>query len=131
MTILDKFDLHGRVAVVTGGAGLLGNQFCQTLAEAGAAVVVADLAQGSARSLAEVLARAGHSAASFPVNVTDPVSCTALVEKTLKEFGRLDILVNSAASTRSSTPRRWRRALPPAASRITRLISGGLRWMST
>jgi len=97
MTILDKFDLHGRVAVVTGGAGLLGNQFCQTLAEAGAAVVVADLAQGSARSLAEVLARAGHSAASFPVNVTDPVSCTALVEKTLKEFGRLDILVNSAA----------------------------------
>ena len=41
--IQDKFDLEGRVAVVTGGAGLLGTEFCKTLAEAGAAVVVADL----------------------------------------------------------------------------------------
>ena len=43
MTIQEKFNLEGRAAVVTGGAGLLGAEFCKTLAEAGAAVVVADL----------------------------------------------------------------------------------------
>jgi len=93
MSILDKFNLTGRVAIVTGGAGLLGSEFCRTLAEAGAAVVVADLAAGSALSVAESLPRAFP----FPLDVTDPASCAALVETTLKEFGRLDILVNSAA----------------------------------
>jgi 2-deoxy-D-gluconate 3-dehydrogenase len=97
MTILDKFNLNGRVAIVTGGAGLLGSEFCRTLAEAGAAVVVADLAAGPAGSVAESLTQAGYRAIPFPLNVTDPASCTALVETTLKEFGRLDILVNSAA----------------------------------
>ena len=43
MTIQEKFDLTGRVAVVTGGVGLLGAEFCRTLAEAGAAVAVVDL----------------------------------------------------------------------------------------
>jgi 2-deoxy-D-gluconate 3-dehydrogenase len=93
MTTLDKFDLKGRVAVVTGGAGQLGKEFCRTLAEAGASVVVADLAEGPARVVAESLPRAIH----FPLDVTDPASCAALVETTMKALGRLDILVNSAA----------------------------------
>ncbi len=97
MTILDKFKLTGRVAIVTGGAGLLGSEFCRTLAEAGAAVVVADLAEGPARTVAGLLTQAGYRAIPFPLNVTDPASCAALIETTLKEFGRLDILVNSAA----------------------------------
>jgi len=45
--ILEKFDLHGRTAVVTGGAGLLGRQFSLALAQAGANILVADLAQSS------------------------------------------------------------------------------------
>ena len=57
--IQDKFDLKGRVAVVTGGAGLLGAEFCKTLAEAGAAVVVADLNQDAADKIARELTRAG------------------------------------------------------------------------
>ena len=44
--IFDKFNLTGQAAVVTGGAGLLGKQFCRTLAQAGAGVIVADLNQG-------------------------------------------------------------------------------------
>jgi len=91
--VFEKFNLKGRVAIVTGGAGLLGSEFCRTLAEAGAAVVVADLAAGPAGSVAKSLPRAFP----FPLNVSDPAACTALVERTLKEFGRLDILVNSAA----------------------------------
>jgi len=97
MTILDKFKLTGRVTIVTGGAGLLGSEFCRTLAEAGAAVVVADLAAGPARNVAGSLTQAGYRALGVGVDVTYPDSVGTMVETTLKEFGRLDILVNSAA----------------------------------
>jgi 2-deoxy-D-gluconate 3-dehydrogenase len=87
------FDLHGRVAVVTGGAGLLGNQFCQTLAQAGAQVVVADLDGRRAQEVAQDL----QAAISVEVDVTSPESVQRMVNLTLETFGRLDILVNSAA----------------------------------
>jgi NAD(P)-dependent dehydrogenase (short-subunit alcohol dehydrogenase family) len=102
--LLEKFLLPGRVALVTGGAGLLGAQFCQALVEAGARVVVADAEAAAAAALAEQLNRAeaagahDHPAAlAVPVDVTSPESVTSLVTVTLEAFGRLDILVNSAA----------------------------------
>ena len=97
MTIQDKFDLKGRVAVVTGGAGQLGVEFCRTLAEAGAAVVVADLAQEAAEKTARALNDAGYQAASFSLDVTRIESARELASVTVSKFGRLDILVNSAA----------------------------------
>ncbi len=97
MTIQDKFNLKGRAAVVTGGAGLLGTEFCRTLAEAGACVAVADVDGESARRLSASLKEAGHTVKPFPVDVTDPKSIAAMVSGVLAEFGRLDILVNSAA----------------------------------
>lgn len=97
MTIQDKFDLKGRVAVVTGGAGLLGTEFARTLAEAGAGVVVADLNTAAAQKVSTQLGKAGHQVKAFRVDVTDPGSIAALVSGVLAEFGRLDILVNSAA----------------------------------
>ncbi|MEZ0395260.1 MAG: SDR family oxidoreductase [Anaerolineales bacterium] len=114
-TIFDKFDLKGRAAVVTGGAGQLGRQFCRTLAEAGAAVVVADLAAGPAEETAQALNDSGYRAISFPLNVTDPASCAALVEATLRAFGRLDILVNSAALDPKFDPDALARGLTPGA----------------
>lgn len=114
-TIFDKFDLKGRAAVVTGGAGQLGREFCRTLAEAGAAVVVADLAAGPAEETVQALDAAGHAAISFPLNVTDPASCAGLVETTLKAFGRLDILVNSAALDPKFDPEAVARGLTPGA----------------
>jgi 2-deoxy-D-gluconate 3-dehydrogenase len=95
--ILDKFDLSGRVAVVTGGAGLLGVEFCRTLAEAGAAVVVADVNQSAAFKIAQQLEENGFKAIGSGLDVICPESTQGMVEQTLKEFGRLDILVNSAA----------------------------------
>jgi 2-deoxy-D-gluconate 3-dehydrogenase len=96
-TIMDKFNLTGKVAVVTGGGGLLGKEFCRTLAEAGASVVVADLNEEAAGKMAESLTADGYRVRMAPTDITNPDSVNALVEITLKAFGRLDILVNCAA----------------------------------
>ena len=97
MTIQEKFDLKGRTAVVTGGAGLLGGEFCRTLAEAGANVSVVDLNTASAQKVAASLSKSGLQARAFTVDITDPGSIAAMVAAILGEFGRLDILVNCAA----------------------------------
>jgi NAD(P)-dependent dehydrogenase (short-subunit alcohol dehydrogenase family) len=94
------FDLNGRVAVVTGGAGLLGSEFCKTLVEAGARVAIADLEVLAAERLAAELNKDGQTgvrAQALGTDVTDPASVQAMVEAALQAFGRLDILVNSAA----------------------------------
>ena len=97
MTIQDKFDLRGRVAVVTGGAGLLGAEFCRTLAEAGAAVAVVDLNASASQAIADTLTKSGYKALAISTDITNPDSVNALVKKVVSAFGRLDILVNSAA----------------------------------
>jgi len=97
MTIQDKFDLSGQVAVVTGGAGLLGTEFCRTLAEAGAAIAVVDLNGSASQAVADTLTKSGYEVLAVPTDITNPDSVNALVEKVLSTFGRLDVLVNSAA----------------------------------
>lgn len=97
MTIQQKFDLTGQVAVVTGGVGLLGAEFCRTLAEAGAAVVVVDLNGSAAAKVAASLTDAGYRALAVQTDITQLASVQAMVEQTVSAFGRLDILVNSAA----------------------------------
>lgn len=92
--IQQAFDLSGRVALVTGGAGLLGQQFCRTLLEAGASVMVVDLNEEGAGELASKL---GAKAKAIGCNVGEKTSVLAAVYAAMKNFGRLDILVNSAA----------------------------------
>jgi NAD(P)-dependent dehydrogenase (short-subunit alcohol dehydrogenase family) len=96
-TIFQKFDLSGRVAIVTGGPGLLGREFCRTLAEAGAAVVVADINGSAAAAVASDLTHQEHQSIGVQVDITNPESVHNLVTTTLTAFKRLDILVNSAA----------------------------------
>ncbi len=96
-TILQKFDLSGKVAIVTGGPGLLGKEFCRTLGEAGARVVVADINANAVNALATQLIEAGYHCLGIATDVTQPESVHNLVDETLATFGRLDILVNSAA----------------------------------
>jgi len=97
MTIMDKFDLAGKVALVTGGAGLLGTEFCHTLAQAGADVVVVDLNGGAARNVSRDLVASGHLSLDIQTDITDSAAVKEMQAATMKEFGRLDILVNSAA----------------------------------
>lgn len=99
-TIQQLFDLSGRVAVVTGGAGLLGRRHADAIAEAGGAVVVADLdlarAQVAAGNLREKL-----NAETLPValDVSDPASVQNALDSVIGHFGQVDILINNAALT--------------------------------
>lgn len=103
-SIPDLFDLTGRVAVITGGAGLLGAEFCRTLASAGAGVVIADLNVQAASQLAADLNaafppdgdRSVRRALAVETDVSAPESTRQMVAQALEGFGRLDILVNSA-----------------------------------
>ena len=95
--IQEKFDLTGRVALVTGGAGLLGTEFCRTLAEAGAAVAVLDLNASASQGTADTLTKSGYKSLGVSADITQPDSVNQAIEKIVSSFGRLDILVNSAA----------------------------------
>lgn len=96
--IYNKFNMDGQVAVVTGGCGLLGKQFSFTLAQAGAKVVVADLNASLAASTADEINQQGGKAIGIGVDVTNPDSTVNMVNETVAAFGRLDVLVCSAAN---------------------------------
>ncbi len=113
MTIQDKFKLDGRVAFVTGGAGLLGGEFCRTLAEAGAAVAVLDLNAASSAGTADKLNQNGFKALGVSADITQPDSVNAAVEKVLSAFGRIDILVNSAALDPKFDPTAMKKGMAP------------------
>lgn len=92
------FSLDGRVAVVTGGLGLLGRRFTEALRGAGARVVIADVDGDACRRRAEELGRtAGALVFGFGVDVTQPDSLARLRDAINARTGRLDVLVNSAA----------------------------------
>jgi 2-deoxy-D-gluconate 3-dehydrogenase len=76
---------------------LLGTEFCKTLAEAGASVGVVDLNIEAAKKVVDALTKDGHRVKGFGVDITKPDSVKGLVASVLSDFGRLDVLVNSAA----------------------------------
>ncbi|RPJ25269.1 MAG: SDR family oxidoreductase [Chloroflexi bacterium] len=115
MTIQEKFDLRGRVAVVTGGVGLLGAEFCRTLAEAGAAVAVLDLNGSASQAVADSLTKGGYKALALAADITQPDAVHAAVEKVLATFGRLDVLVNSAALDPKFDPDAMNKGITPGA----------------
>ena len=92
-----SFDIQGKVAVVTGGAGVLCAAMCQALAHAGAKVAVLDLRGDSAGSLA---AEIGNGALGLACNVLDKESVEAAARQVLDAFGRVDILINGAGGNK-------------------------------
>ena len=94
----DQFDLHGKVAIVTGGAGILGRHFCAGLAESGAAIAVVDLQEDKALELAQTLAeRYKGKTIGIGCDVSSPESVQAMVAQVAAEFGKINILHNNAA----------------------------------
>ena len=92
------FNLEDKVAVVTGGAGILGSHFCSGLAESGARVVVVDLQEKKALSLArELQLQYNSEAIGLGCDVSNPQSVNTMVEQVVAEFGGINILHNNAA----------------------------------
>lgn len=96
MAVQDLFDLHGEVAIVTGGAQGLGKEMGLALAEVGASVVVADMNLEKARDVAQEIEKLGVQSLAVQVDVTQKDQVEAMVQKTIDVFGKIDILVASA-----------------------------------
>jgi 2-dehydro-3-deoxy-D-gluconate 5-dehydrogenase len=93
---MSPFDLKGRVALVTGGNGGIGLGMARGLAQAGAAVAVAGRNLKKSQAAAAELSAMGIKTTVVEVDVTDEVSCRKMVEDTVAQLGRLDILINNA-----------------------------------
>ena len=111
-TVQELFDLTGHLAIVTGGAGLLGSQMASALAEAGADVVVASRDLARCEEKAATLRDKGLKATALSVEVSDPLSIKAMMENVLERYERIDVLVNSAVqfvmnSVEEMTPEEW------------------------
>ena len=93
---MSSFDLKGRVALVTGGNGGIGLGMARGLAQAGAAIAVAGRNQEKSEAAAAELSAKGVKTAVVEVDVTDEMSCRKMVDTTMAQLGRLDILINNA-----------------------------------
>ena len=92
-----KKTLEDRIAVVTGGAQGLGAAICLRLAQEGAHVVVADLnLEGAEETATSIITQTGQKAIAAQVDVTDEGQVKEMVDRAVREFGRLDILVSNA-----------------------------------
>jgi len=95
----DMFRMDGRVAVITGGAGLLGRQHAEVLAAAGCIPVLVDLdAESATRGALEIGQRHGVEAAGYAADITHPAAVEKLSETIVGRFGHVDVLINNAAN---------------------------------
>jgi gluconate 5-dehydrogenase len=95
----ELFDLSGRVAIVTGGSIGLGRQMAQGLAEMGAHVVLCARKKERCEAAAAELRNLGVKAMALGCDVKDPASVKSVVDATVAEFGRVDVLINNAGTS--------------------------------
>jgi len=96
MGILNDFSLKGKVAVMTGGAGLYGRQIAEALAEAGAKTYMASRGVEKLEEQAKKFRNAGLDVSALPVDQSDEKSIRTLLKTVLDQSGRCDILINNA-----------------------------------
>jgi 3-oxoacyl-[acyl-carrier protein] reductase len=100
-----RFDLAGRVAIITGGGKGIGKVYAQEFARAGAKVVAADIDGAAADAVAQGIVRANGEALGLAADVSDEQSANAMAKAAIDRFGGIDILINNA-SLMSVLPRR-------------------------
>ena len=91
-----KIDLSGKVALVTGGGGVLCSEFAKALAASGAKVAVCDLRADAAQKVVDEITKDGGTAIAVGANVLDKASLEAARKTILEKFGTVDILLNGA-----------------------------------
>lgn len=102
-----RFSLEGRVAVITGGGTGIGRGAALVLAQHGADVVLAGRRIGPLESTAKEVQDLGRRALAVSTDVTTADACRQLVDTTLDEFGKLDILVNCAGGAETKSIMKW------------------------
>lgn len=102
--MLDRLSLDDRVAVVTGGGTGLGLEMVRHLARAGANLAIAGRRTGPIESAADEVKQMGRDAIAVPTDVSDSAQANALIDATIKHFGRVDVLINNAALVSDSIP---------------------------
>jgi NAD(P)-dependent dehydrogenase (short-subunit alcohol dehydrogenase family) len=126
-TILDRFRLEDRVAIVTGASSGLGVTTALALAQAGADLVLVARRVDRLEQTRAMVAETGRRALVVQADVASPESCERTVSATMEEFGRLDVLVNNAG-VGSVVP-----ALSQAPNDFSRIVDvnlNGAHWMS-
>ena len=96
MRYQNLFNLNDRVILITGAAGGLGQAMAVGLAEYGAQIALADLRLENINDVLAQIDNLGKKAAAYKVDITDRNNITEMVEKVHKDFGRIDVLINSA-----------------------------------
>ena len=96
MSILDKFSLGGRTALVTGGNRGLGEAFARGLAEAGASVMIASRDESLNATVVERMTADGLQVQSLVADITDDADVQRMTDETVSRLGSIDILVNNA-----------------------------------
>jgi NAD(P)-dependent dehydrogenase (short-subunit alcohol dehydrogenase family) len=101
-TILERFRLDGRVALITGAGQGIGKAFACALGEAGAIVAIADMRAELAEQVSHELQEKHVQTLSVTANVSDPQSVEAMVKKVIDHFGGLHIAFNNAGINKNS-----------------------------
>src|ERR1700716_2475620 len=96
MSVLDRFRLDGKVAIVTGASSGLGVAFAEGLAQAGADVSICARREGRLQDTKASVEDLGRRCLATAADVAKVEDCDRVVEQTVAEFGRVDVLVNNA-----------------------------------
>ncbi|WP_270182217.1 SDR family oxidoreductase [Alkalihalobacillus sp. CinArs1] len=99
MNVMELFSLSGKTAIVTGGGRGLGKQIAEGFAEAGANVVVCSRKLEACEEVRDELEKMGVKSLAFECDVTNQEHIQRVVDETMKQFGRIDILVNNSGAT--------------------------------
>lgn len=92
----EAFSLDGKVAIVTGGAGLIGKEIVKAFARSAATVILADIDKSKGRNIANELSKLGHKVYFEYLDISNEKSVCSLINSASRKYGRIDVWLNSA-----------------------------------